>query len=990
MLFFNPFLLLGLAAIAIPIIIHLLNRVSARHIEWGAMQFLVDSLIKRKRRILLEEVLLLTARCLLLALAATALARPFVPAGSRVPWLVVLPTGLLAVVLFGVAVALWQYRKWRLWLAGIGTGVLLLAAAVIVLEHWLNLKRFTGSSARDVVIVVDASLSMELSVDGKPNLERAVEEARKVVENAERGTAFALMAGRTFAEPLIATPINDRREILRALDRIGGPDGNMRVLDVLPAAALALSQGYNPLKQILIITDGQSFGWEVTNPARWVMLSRVFANLPSKPQIIVRKLGVPDHIRNLSVSGISVSRRIVGCDKETAIDINISNTGNEAVTPGVVTLKIGDREFSDHSLGQILPGSTETLVFKHRFSRKGGHTLTARLSVTDDISGDNERDFALNVVDRLKVLVVDRGSGGRFIERPGSFPVMALAPGTGGAEAAQKNGRDVDILVEPALVDSASLIGLRDLDRYSAIILSDQGSLSADSAWRIAKYVEGGGGLLIVPGEQDNRDFLNSWNTTNGIAVLPVPLADRVVLGAEGKSARLAVTTFDHSALTLVSGASRSDISSVETRLYWRVENPVESENLRVCGRFSNGDPFIVEKRVGLGNVILLTVPFDLRSGNLLTRHTFVPLLHELVYHLSAQANVNLDVQSARSLNIPLPAAGEIKLRPASGMFGLTGEYFKGRDLKRKAFTRVDAQVNFDWGNSPPKKNFQADDYSVRWTGTVRAPSSGTYNFHVQADDGIKLWLGDKLLINQWKEQSASWFSASFKMDAGTKYPIKIEYYEAFGGATAKLFWDGPGIEKQAVKTDYLSTDRLDHPGAHQVEEFPVFIEGPTGAEVEGTLTVSDISAVLKVEGRLLTGGYAAKIPDGARKVLEQVVSPAGIVPFSVARHPNESRVEVLGSDDMEFVRKHGDFIEAASYEDVNRVLQGYMIGEELWRYLAFGALILLLVETLLARWIAGGRRIGQERNVEFDATIRPSDSFQGELDKLKRGAGNV
>jgi hypothetical protein len=95
--FFAPWMLLGLGAIAVPVLIHLFNRKSAKRIEWGAFIFLMDSMISRRRRMLIEDILLLATRCLLLALLSFAIARPFIQAGSRVPWIVVLPMMLLAV-----------------------------------------------------------------------------------------------------------------------------------------------------------------------------------------------------------------------------------------------------------------------------------------------------------------------------------------------------------------------------------------------------------------------------------------------------------------------------------------------------------------------------------------------------------------------------------------------------------------------------------------------------------------------------------------------------------------------------------------------------------------------------------------------------------------------------------------------------------------------------------------------------------------------------
>ena len=129
--FIVPWMLAGLAAIAVPILIHLFNRRTARTIEWGAFQFLRDSLMKRRRRLLLEETLLLVCRCLVVALAALALARPFIQAQSRIPWPAVLPLVFIGVVTCGAAFALWPQRRWRIaLLAAAGAAALLIAGAV--------------------------------------------------------------------------------------------------------------------------------------------------------------------------------------------------------------------------------------------------------------------------------------------------------------------------------------------------------------------------------------------------------------------------------------------------------------------------------------------------------------------------------------------------------------------------------------------------------------------------------------------------------------------------------------------------------------------------------------------------------------------------------------------------------------------------------------------------------------------------------------------
>ncbi|GAG43096.1 unnamed protein product, partial [marine sediment metagenome] len=84
MTFLNLAMLTGLVAVAIPIIIHLLNRQRATIVDWGAMRFLLESLTHRSRRILIEEIILMALRCLVVALLVLAMARPFMPSRTTI------------------------------------------------------------------------------------------------------------------------------------------------------------------------------------------------------------------------------------------------------------------------------------------------------------------------------------------------------------------------------------------------------------------------------------------------------------------------------------------------------------------------------------------------------------------------------------------------------------------------------------------------------------------------------------------------------------------------------------------------------------------------------------------------------------------------------------------------------------------------------------------------------------------------------------------
>ena len=130
---------------------------------------------------------------------------------------------------------------------------------------------------------------------------------------------------------------------------------------------------------------------------------------------------------------------------------------------------------------------------------------------------------------------------------------------------------------------------------------------------------------------------------------------------------------------------------------------------------------------------------------------------------------------------------------------GLYGEYFNSKDLSSRKLTRTDTTVNFDWGSGSPHALIGADTFSARWTGWVHAPSTGSYSFHTVSDDGVRLWVDNHLIINNWTNHGATENSGSITLTAGKKYDIKLEYYEDGGAATIKLSWTPPGLSKQII-----------------------------------------------------------------------------------------------------------------------------------------------------------------------------------------------
>lgn len=132
---------------------------------------------------------------------------------------------------------------------------------------------------------------------------------------------------------------------------------------------------------------------------------------------------------------------------------------------------------------------------------------------------------------------------------------------------------------------------------------------------------------------------------------------------------------------------------------------------------------------------------------------------------------------------------------------GLFAEYYNTIDLSgSSALSRVEPQVNYSWGYGSPGAAVNTNYFSARWAGSVEAPVSGNYTFSTVSDDGVRLWVNNALVINNWTDHgSTTNNSPSVALVAGVRYHIRMEYYEKGGAAVAKLLWTYPSQSQQPI-----------------------------------------------------------------------------------------------------------------------------------------------------------------------------------------------
>jgi type II secretory pathway pseudopilin PulG len=130
---------------------------------------------------------------------------------------------------------------------------------------------------------------------------------------------------------------------------------------------------------------------------------------------------------------------------------------------------------------------------------------------------------------------------------------------------------------------------------------------------------------------------------------------------------------------------------------------------------------------------------------------------------------------------------------------GLTAVYYDNINFSGTTVTRIDPQINFDWGSGSPDAAIGANTFSVKWTGFVEAQYSEKYTFYTTSDERVRLTLNKTVVIENMADHTATEDSGSVTLKAGKKYRLTLEMCENTGAAVMKLSWQSPSTSKQII-----------------------------------------------------------------------------------------------------------------------------------------------------------------------------------------------
>ncbi|MBN1344884.1 MAG: VWA domain-containing protein [Phycisphaerae bacterium] len=617
--FRNAWNLWWLPLALLPLVIHLLNRLRRKSIDWGAMRFLMASQATRNKRILLEEIALLVIRVLVLAALVLAVARPFI----RNP----------------------RYGG-------------------------------RGQTRQDVVIVLDASSSMGLREGGTTRFTQAVSAAGKVIDSlADGDTVSVILAGpvpRSLTEGPEFLNGESRAALKRGLDGLAPWAGGMDMIRALDSAQACLAASRNPQKQIVVITDGQAEGWETGQSRRWAFLREVIDQSDFRPKVHVLSVGAaPGRVTNAAVTGIELDRAVVGADRPVRVRVTVTNTGTETGKDRSVELFVDDNKVGEEDLGRLQARASNTVEFEHRFSRAGPHLVRTSLTGEDQIDLDDVGYYSVQVYDRLGVLLVDGAPSSRPMGSETSYLSAALDPSDVEDEPA------IDYVVDARRIELAETEDVECSD-YRVVILANVPRLGERFLGRLSQFVSDGGGVLIAPGDQVELDWYNDHLLAGGKGLLPAKLGGVVGDAKRGEAGqRILAEGADHPTVRLSADPDKSDIDKVHVYRWFKLTPQADGAS-RIILRLSDGDPFVMDKHYGRGRVLLLATPLDIDWTNLPAAKVYVVMVHEMVYWLAQPSLSRWNVEPGQALVARLDAktAGttSVLADPTGRAVELTGE----------------------------------------------------------------------------------------------------------------------------------------------------------------------------------------------------------------------------------------------------------------------------------------------------------------------------
>ena len=603
MSFLGAAVLWGLPLMAVPVAVHLLSRRRQEVVKWGAMQFLMDGNIRRRKIWRLDDLILMLVRTFAVACLVLALARP-------------------------------------LWLgAGIGKG-----------------------QGRDVIFVWDTSLSMGRSDDSDQTLfDRQVEKTRELMDQLGSSDTIrglvTLGRGKWLSTEAVPATVDHQRQLIKELQAVGVTQASADWYSCLGTAVRVTSPRSAKGRVIATISDGQATGWRHQDQLAWQNLSR----LAEESRIPVAfefhdLLGSPKTAHNVSVDKLTTTRALLGVNETFLVEAQVKNHGESLVQDVTVNWELDGAPLGKVSIGPFPPGQSRQVSLKHTATKPGVSTLKCRIERHDDLDGDNKRSLILETIYQVPLLLVDDSTEDDPLKSEKGYLLASIGQDPRGDEQTQRSS------AFHATVIASSELPARQLSDYRAVILANTTPMSEALVTKLTEFVRSGGGLWIVLGDRTvaadfNRQFHRSGG---GLVPWPVDEAKGDLVQRE-RFLTIHPPEDDHPATVLLSDTQRLDMDRVKIFQRFPFVPLAANPDVPILLRSGSGEALAIESFVGKGRVFTQSLPLSVRWSNLPLTQAFVPMVHEWLWYLIQPTAISRNLLPGEPLQIAIPSNDHVR-----------------------------------------------------------------------------------------------------------------------------------------------------------------------------------------------------------------------------------------------------------------------------------------------------------------------------------------
>ena len=652
MTFLNGILTFGAIAALVPLIIHLFNRSRFKVVAWGAIHLLESVLRKNRRQVQLEQIILLIIRCIIPILLALALARMVVTEWGPFLNRIILPLVALG---FLIMVALLPRAKilWGTLCACILLYILGAETGIIPNPNSQDsVRTLSGDVPSSTVFLLDDSFSM----NAKDGFSQARNFSKSLLNDLGKGSEASVIRMGGSPAPLFAKPTSENETLAQRTDLLKAQSDRIPILDALDQALGAIHSGKNPKKEIILLSDFRKSDWENLDLAGLSSFKERMQEETIQPVLTIIDFG-DDKNQNVSVEEIELSATSVGIGQNIKIRENLRNWGDNVYEGDLVARLFIDGADShiDEALLSLPAKETTQVLFTHRFSEAGSHTIGIDLSVADDLPQDNRRSASITVIDRLGVLLIDGDPSKEWLRGETDFVKLALTPFF---ETESKKDLETKDLIDAQVVSASNFDPVQNLKKQSLVVLANVSKLSEESTKAIEAFVTEGGGLWVCAGDQMDLDWYNKELGTTGTGLLPMPiLSEKKKSTNENIKTHIVSSFFDHPALSLFNDPRNGSLADAEIQNWIQLDERQSKleKNITVLARLETGDPLLVEKKIGEGVVLFLGTSIDTDWTNLPARSCYLPLAQQIASYLADQVTPPRNLLSGSTLTHYLP-----------------------------------------------------------------------------------------------------------------------------------------------------------------------------------------------------------------------------------------------------------------------------------------------------------------------------------------------